>query len=381
MADFAEMFAVGMIILIGLLVAFNVTTFVAPVQTDGKFIDGRLREVMFTEKDKIGAIFTGINFTDQFVPFNFAFEVDNLAEIRTTDIGSSEVVNGVLFGEKSVRYTLEKGDSVTVKFRIESTNALSPLIFKLNGKDHSYKLVEGIHEITIEEPFDEGSVLEITTASSNWQIWAPSLYRIEGLSINVKAAKEDIDQYIFKPQIDLDTVQGGRMDLYLKDNIGTLKVELNGKTIFDSISRDFQTIRFSKDDLKKGQNIFTFTAAPNSKFRGEATRVLFYKQADEKSITAIINLTQSEHDNMRKGTIKFKVVEVKEHGGLSVRISNRGETTFSEFARAETGFYTFDFTEDDVQPGISVLTVEQLDGASFLVKDLSVKIEKNWWTL
>ena len=167
----------------------------------------------------------------------------------------------------------------------------------------------------------------------------------------------------------------------MKDNIGTLRIDLNGKRIFDSIARDFQPMRFSKDDLRKGQNMLTFTATPGSKFGGEATMVLFYKQADEKSITSIINLTQSEHDNMRKGLIKFKVVEVKEQGGLSVRIVNMGETTFSEFARAETGFYTFDFTEDDVQPGISTIVIEQLDGASFLVKDLSVKIEKNWWAL
>ena len=364
-----------------MLVAYNVSAFVRPATGNAVFIDSRtsLREAEFTEKERAGAIFTGINYTDRFIPFNFAFEVNNLPKTNNIEIGSEEIRNGILFGEKTVRYTLEKGESITAKFRIESTNAMSPLIFRLNGKDHSYSLLEGIHEVTINEPFDEGSILEITTASSNWRLWAPALYNLEGLSINVMATREDVDQYIFNIGEEFETLQGGRMDLYLQDNTGALRINLNGKEIFGSIARDFQPIRFSKYDLRKGQNIFTFTASSNSKFRGDTTMVLFYKQADEKTVKAILNLTISEHDNMKSGTIKFKIVDVQKQGGVAVRIVNRGDTTFSAFARAETGFYSFDLIEDDLQQGISTVIVEQLDGASFLVKDLDVKIQKEWW--
>ena len=157
MAEFPEMFAVGMIVLIGMLVAFNVSAFVMPATGNAVFIDSRtsLREAEFTEKERAGAIFTGINYTDRFIPFNFAFEVNNLPKTNTIEIGSEEIRNGILFGEKTVRYTLEKGESITAKFRIESTNAMSPLIFRLNGKDHSYSLLEGIHEVTINEPICE----------------------------------------------------------------------------------------------------------------------------------------------------------------------------------------------------------------------------------
>ncbi|MBI2579500.1 MAG: hypothetical protein HYW27_01225 [Candidatus Aenigmarchaeota archaeon] len=377
MADeFPAFLALGIGIIAVLLIAFNASFVQEGPRFTGNFFLGE-----FEDKEKKGAIFTGTNFTDQFIPFNFAFEADSLYETKTAEIGGREVSNGVLFGEKSVRYTLEKGDSVTAKFRIESTNAVSPLIFSLNGKEHAHDLREGIHEITIDEPFGDGSVLEIKTASSNWKIWAPSLYRLEGLSINVKAAKEGVDQYIFNIGDEWETMQSGRIDLYMKENIGTLKLDLNGKNIFNGISRDFQPIRFSSDEARKGQNILTFTATPNSKFRGEATMVLFYKHGEQKEVKAIINLTEDERRALKSGAINFKIVDVSRSGGVAARITHQGETTFSSFARAEEGFYRFDFEKDDVLPGISIVSIDAIDGASFLVKDLDVKLEKDWLVL
>ena len=373
MADeFPTMFAVGITILAVLLIVFNVNTFVQPAVSGTGF----LTKESFDEKDMKGAFFTGTNFTDQFVAFNFDFAVDNLAGTKTASIGQREVSNGILFGEKSVRYTLEKGESVTVKFRIESTNAITPLIFRLDGKNYVYDLKEGVHEVTIDEPFEDGSVLEITAASSNWKIWAPSLYRLDGISINVKAFKEDVDQYIFNVGDEFETLQGGRMDIYLKENAGILKIELNGKVIFDGIARDFQPIRFSSSDIEKGQNILTFTATPESKFSGGATMVLFYKHGDQKEVKAVINLTEAEQKAVKRGYIRFKIVDVKENGGVAVRIMRGDETTFSTFARAETGSYSFEFTKDEIRQGISIVSIEAIDGASFLVKELDVKLEK-----
>ncbi|MDI6721729.1 MAG: hypothetical protein QMD85_05025, partial [Candidatus Aenigmarchaeota archaeon] len=341
-----------------------------------------MERIEFTEKDKIGAVFTGENFTDQFIPFNFVFEADSLPETKTANIGSKEVSNGILFGEKSARYTLEKGDSLKIKFIVEGTNDISPLIFILNGNEAGkYGIKEGPHEIEINEPFESGSVLEIKTASSNWKIWAPSLYKLSNISISVKAVKEDVDQYIFNVESEYNTLQGGRMDLYLKENIGVLKIDLNGKRIFNAIPRDFQPIRFSKDEIRKGQNIMTFTAMPNSKFKGEVTMVLFYKNVERKSVTAVINLTESERNNLKAGTIRFKIVDVKNPGGVAVRIMRNDEITFSAFDRAETGIYSFDFGKDNVMPGISNVVVDELDGASFLVKDLDIKIEKSGFSL
>ncbi len=373
MADeFPTMFVAGITILAVLLIIFNVNTFVQPSISGTGF----LTKESFDEKDLKGAFFAGTNFTNQFAAFNFDFAVDNLAGAKTASIGQREVSNGILFGEKSVRYTLEKGESVTVKFRIESTNALTPLIFRLNGNEYKYDLKEGIHEVTIDEPFEDGSVLEITAASSSWKIWAPSLYRLDGISINVKAFKEDVDQYIFNVGDEFETLQGGRMDLYLKENAGILKIELNGKVIFDGIARDFQPIRFSSNDIMKGQNILTFTATPESKFSGEATMVLFYKHGEQKEVKAIINLTEAEQKAVKRGTVRFKIVDVSKNGGVAIRITHGGETTFSTFARAETGTYSFEFTKDEVRQGISVVSIEAIDGASFLVKGLDVKIEK-----
>ncbi len=84
-----------------------------------------------------------------------------------------------------------------------------------------------------------------------------------------------------------------------------------------------------------------------------------------------LNFTLSEIEHL-PGTITFDIVEVQRPGGLAIKLFKGNEVLFADFAAAAEGRYIFELRNAKI--GVNVLTIQGMDGAAFLLKNLDVRV-------
>lgn len=222
----------------------------------------------------------------------------NLIDRRTTELVSRDVFSGLLFGENKVVYNLSKSalQDVEINFVVTDTNDLGDMLITVNGKLlEKRRFPAGTYSINVPaEMIEDHMLIEIVAESSYWKIWAPNIYRISDASATFTSYFEESAQYKFYLGEEYINLEFAKVDLVLEDNVGTLIVDINGRTIWDSPVADMQSIRLDKADLRLGDNIIKFRSEKDSLFCGEGTIVVIFLTLYPELInqTGIVTATQ-----------------------------------------------------------------------------------------
>ncbi len=302
----------------------------------------------------------------------------NISYIKGTEIyplESMELSNGLFFGSNSIKYNLKADgiDSITVSFRIVRTNSYAPLIVKINNEVvHEQVYYPGYASISIDEGLSDDMLIEIEAASSGWQIWAPTVYSIEDVELEVKSYLLNTNEFKFTLMEEYDNFDQGRIDIQLDENMGDLIVEMNNRIIYSDVVSNYKTIEFNKTRLRSGENILAVKAGVNSLFVGSASLLIFYKTEEVSRIETILNLTESQYNSFDQGKIRFTIVDLIEPGGVSAKIMYGDEAIYSEYKTASTGSYEFTFSKASVRQGENKIIIESIDDAVFLMKEFRV---------
>ncbi len=298
-----------------------------------------------------------------------SFDANNFAQTNAFNMGSRQIVNGLLFGSTSVNLDVGNAQSVFMSFDVESTNGYGPVIIKLDGNIvYQERLDAGHYEFS----FGQGKKVAIEAGSSEWRIWAPSLYVLNNVGIGATVYPREISTYIFELN-DPEKVQAARIDFNLRDNAGSLIMKLNGDVIYDGVLNPTQSIYVDQSKLNK-LNIITFDAREDSKFAGRATIALTSVTEQDKSLQATINLTQDEYNKFRTGTLAFSIVDVFRPGGYTIKIVNGNSVLLNEYVKLEKGYFEFTLKKENLKPGLNTVIITSLDNAAFNVQGLITRL-------
>ncbi len=225
----------------------------------------------------------------------------DMLQTQTAGIESRWVQNGLLFGSEKITYDLIKSglQDVTLNFKVTSANGLGKLVIKINGDVIKSKVFEpGVYSIKIDSSLlSDENHFEIEAESSWWRIWAPNLYKITDVSVVYTSFSSDFSQFKFYLGEEYLNMEFAKVDLVLKDNVGTLMVDLNGRQIWKSPVSNLQSIKLDKTSLRLGDNVITFRADKDSLFAGKgAIVVIFLTQYPENlnqtgAVTAVQTFT------------------------------------------------------------------------------------------
>jgi hypothetical protein len=295
------------------------------------------------------------------------------AESDYSEIEDTYMFNGVFFGANEIKYSIEQDvEEIEINFRVIKMNGYGELIIKLNDKTIEQKEYElGDHTITINGGVAAGSVVEIRAVSSGWRIWAPTVFDLNKITIKTRAKGNN--EFHFSLNGELNTFENGKIDLSLKDNVGSLDIYLNGNLVSRGFLNDIHSIPIPKENLVTGDNTITFETETGL-FEGQADVVIFYEVTENKYVDLPFTIQKNVYDDMRSGYITFDVVDITHGGGMAVKINVGSETLFRQFENVEQGHYTLVFGKQDARPGINRIVVESIDGASFGVRNIEVSV-------
>ena len=95
----------------------------------------------------------------------------------------------------------------------------------------------------------------------------------------------------------------------------------------------------------------------------------------ESKFVIDFNLTQDEYNQLNKGAIRFKVLEVTEDGGVSIRTYHDSDKLLEAFRGVEKGIYGLRFDKRHVKEGINTLVISSFDDAVFRIKQIEVDLD------
>ncbi len=208
------------------------------------------------------------------------FRASNLLENTETDRLDKVVFNGLLFGEDKIRYDLSKTNlqDVRIHFHVKSTNYYGRLIIRVNDQTIEARPFDpGDYTITVPaQLISDHMVIEIAAESSAWRIWAPDIYMLEDTSITFTSYFSESSQFLFYLGEEYQALEFAKVDLVFSENVGTLFVDINGRTIWASPVADVQSIVIEKSNLRLGDNVIKFRADKDSRFSGRGAIVVVY---------------------------------------------------------------------------------------------------------
>lgn len=236
-------------------------------------------------------------------------KASNVFAVQDTRAVSKSVFSGLLFGEDKIVYDINRADlqSVKVKFTVTDTNYLGRLVIKANGNVvaiHAFN--PGDHEVDVPAEFISNRdtqtlqsnvkplTIEISAESSYWKIWAPTIYRLENVVIEYSSYSAAASQYKFYLGEEYINLEFAKADIALNENVGTLVVDVNGRTAWKSPVSNLQSIVIDKSYLRLGDNIIKFRAERDSTFSGRGTVVVIFltKYPETINQTGIVAATQ-----------------------------------------------------------------------------------------
>ncbi len=215
-----------------------------------------------------------------FTPYRFAFDISKLPEIKTFDIGERSISDGFLFGSEELKYSIKSDDAVALRisFNVSGSNFYLPLIVKVNGDEVARKpLFDGEHQFIVRNVTAE-NLIEISTESSSWRLWAPSLYKLKGIRFDLGRFSEVSREFRFNVT-DARKVARGVIDFTFSENEGIITIRLNNNTVYRDAINDFRSVELSKNYFITGINRLTMTSDENSRFRGTAVMAVTYESA------------------------------------------------------------------------------------------------------
>jgi len=161
------------------------------------------------------------------------------------------IKNGIFFGKVSYKrkfeiedYILKNLKNATLSFSVKATNNYGDLYIVLNNETiFKNRALLGDYRLNI-DPRRE-NVVEFGTSSSGWKIWAPSVYNISNLSIEM--------DYSFKE----------------------INITLNNQTEYSGMPETRVKVVPLKN-IKEGKNLISFSSTGEMKLENVKLRLFYY---------------------------------------------------------------------------------------------------------
>ena len=288
---------------------------------------------------------------------------DISAVAASTVLPNGLVQSGALFGERTLRYNVYNPE--LLRFTVYDTNNYAPLVVKANGRvvaEHAFELGEHVIPLHMEGPVE----IELSTPSSAWRLWAPSLYEIHDVVVQTT-----------HPAVEFNFVPGedfvrGELVLYFDSQYGGLSADLNGRTVWrGQPMQPYRTISFN-NAVPGAMNTLYVEAAPGSSFSGRAELRLFYRNVEDRAYEAVFNLTAEQLEKL-PGHVTFEVTSAQHKGSIIVELVSGDQTKLAQSIDVEVGSHAVAFWKSNIVPGkLTHLVIRGSDGALFWMRNLKV---------
>ncbi len=347
MSDFAKVFAVGVLFLVGLFALYSLN--IENTQQSNKiyyhkYIEPTQPEKTITIEKQLRLIpvispeLEHIELAQKVVVSFDAFE-------RTILNEKNLIVKNGFGGYKEFEKTVEipKNNLEIVKIVIEpvDSNYYGKLRIYFNGEEIYSGFLQNKKEILISpDKIKEENKIVVKCDSSTWRLWAPTTY-IFNLMINASyfSMKSFEMPFIVKKEPkDIDSVRV-LWRVENKKGDGKLFVEINGHLIYSGNDiRPMVDVKPDKIGLSNNkENIIKFYTEEGAKYEIENIElILFYKE--KKQQIAKFYISTDEYEKMKKAVLNFTVsgtegkIEInvtdshgKTHTILSNKILEKGE--------------------------------------------------------
>ncbi len=252
-------------------------------------------------------------------PFKISYVTEKKSFIQEDEL---TVKNGILESKEYNKIfsltedDLNKMKSVSLLGEVYDTNLYGRLIFGLNGKEiFSEPLKTGeSFEIPIDISFfSEDNEFLVTSESSGWRMWAPTVYKLRNLELKsdfVGTVSQSFNFYVGEKEtpvnlgriiINFDEIEGD----------GKLFVNVNGVNVFSDTPRFIQWIDF-EDIIREGDNLIEMSSERGTEFTArDAEIIIFWDREASEELEMNFYLTGSQHRRL-PGEIKFKIEKIFE---------------------------------------------------------------------
>ncbi|MEM7827015.1 MAG: hypothetical protein QXQ40_02210 [Candidatus Aenigmatarchaeota archaeon] len=326
-----------------------------------------------------------------------AVEVWRTVEFKelNTSYGSEEIIysiadnrlfNGLLFGANKIEIKSKVDLKTTIgaylSFDVKDTNSYGSLIIKVNGNTINQSRFEiGNHKLIINKSLlKEENIIEVIPTSSNWKIWAPTVYDLKNMQFvhqELYSHQNSFSFIVYEAEYNSLVNKHGKILLDLTERRGRLKIILNGKEVFSGeVERSTKAIDFDQSYLKLGENSIEFVAE-DGRFQGYAGLTLYFYTIKENVAEKTFMISSSAYSNLHKnpGTISFTVTKVLNPGGLSLTLEDENKITHHiSYERVEEKTYNYSLSPSQCSVGYNHVKIKSIDNGVFYIKDLEIKL-------
>ncbi len=173
-------------------------------------------------------------------------------------------------------FVLENMDKTTLSFEVKNTNNYGNLLVTLNNETlMNENVIRGKYDFELNSL--EENIIEFETSSSEWKIWAPSVYIISNLSLRTEYSFREFPEYdffaskyIYNNQYKTELV----FDFMGADR--EFNITFNNKTIYSDMPLSRVT-KIDLEDVKEGPNKIRFSSDGEATLENAVIRVYYYR--------------------------------------------------------------------------------------------------------
>ena len=347
--------------------------------------------------EKVDAFFVGsvmdtdyrhISLTD--MPFELSFD-ERIRLIAKLD--EANVKRGILSNEPHylefdlTQDEIERTKSMNIEFDVEETNHLNEIYMTFNEEEFysGYPEEGSSHTINLDlELLQENNMLEVAAASSWWRFWAPTVYVLRDLNVNIEILEEEEERFTF--ELDREQARNFRMgrlvlrpDRFVPDE--PLYIEVNGVEIYNQRTekpgRRSMWVDFEYVDVHEGENeVRMFTEEGGLYSFDSASMVLFWDAPEMKKPVRYLDVSRTNYRRL-PGEITFRVDEVEgypEYLTLKLTTADDEEReVMIERPLVEGETVSIDITRDDLAVGENRLEFVVGGDGGYYISDFEVR--------
>ncbi len=192
------------------------------------------------------------------------------------------IKNGIFFGKVSYKrkfeiedYILKNLKNATLSFSVKATNNYGDLYIVLNNETiFKNTALLGDYRLNI-DPRRE-NVVEFGTSSSGWKIWAPSVYNISNLSIEMDYSFKEIPRYtFFIPEYIYKNLDKCELLFDFISADEEFNITLNNQTEYSGMPETMVNVVPLKN-IKEGKNLISFSSTGEMKLENVKLRLFYY---------------------------------------------------------------------------------------------------------
>ena len=331
--------------------------------------------------------FRHIRLSDQTFEVAFQEESRNLGRINHT-----EVKRGIFSNDpQNIEFNLsqdklERISSMEMEFEVKDTNKLNRMYISLNGQNIYSGYPDGRRPYTVDinkSLLEEDNEMEISAGSSSWRFWAPTVYMLEEVKVNIEILEEKERNFEFSlTENQADNFRMGRLVLAPEEfeAESPLSIKANGKTVINKTpelpDRKSLWLEFDDAEMQEGENNISFSTGRGSSYRFKSGKMVYFWLTDEKTkSTRTIDTSTTEYNDL-PGEISFDIDAVEgEPEKITVYINTaEGEerALHTDEDPEEGKTISIEITKDDVAVGENTLEFVVGGEGGFYLSDFDV---------